>query len=339
MWVERYNEAGEFEIVAKLSSGLADFLPPDSIISHADTLDVMIVENVEIDQPIDADPTIKISGRSFVSYLDNRIVGVNQARSSSTIVDYKQVSADSWVQAVRIINEHINAPTDPGDKLTNFAATTKLTGTGTREERVFAQGTVYARLLEILDVDDTGVKFVRRNTFPGTISTQNLFYIYKGTNRANKVHFSWKSGDLDSLKYLFTNKKYKNAALVKGRYIYVMVQGSEANYDRKIMMVDADDIDGKLSAPPTGTALNNVVAAMQTRGRQALKAQSKVTINSSDVSDNSNYRYRRDYNIGDLVTLDGNFGQKAVMRVSEYAEVEDENGESGHPTLSIPGED
>lgn len=70
-----------------------------------------------------------------------------------------------------------------------------------------------------------------------------------------------------------------------------------------------------------------------------MKAQSKVTINSSDVSDNSNYRYRRDYNIGDLVTLDGNFGQKAVMRVSEYAEVEDENGESGHPTLSIPGED
>jgi hypothetical protein len=48
------------------------------------------------------------------------------------------------------------------------------------------------------------------------------------------------------------------------------------------------------------------------------------------------YQYRRDYNIGDLVSIDGNFGQTAVMRVIEYAEIEDENGNSGHPTLALP---
>lgn len=339
MWVERYNEAGEFEIEAKLSSGLIDFLPTGTFISHADTLEVMIVENCEIKQPIDEDPTIKFSGRSFISYLENRIVGVNQARQSSTVVDYKQVLADSWVQAVRLINDHVNSPFSSNDQLVNVLATHNITGTGTREERIFKQGNVYARLIEILNVDDVGVKTIRRNTFPGTANDTTLFMVYKGVNRANKVSFSWKSGDLDSLQYLFSQKALKTSALVIGRYVWQMVDGPETKYDRRIMVVDADDIDGKLSAPPTGTALTTILTAMQTRGKQALKSQVRVSISASEISDNTNNRFRRDYNIGDLVTLDGNFGQRAVMRVSEYAEIEDENGESGHPTLSIPGAD
>jgi hypothetical protein len=42
--------------------------------------------------------------------------------------------------------------------------------------------------------------------------------------------------------------------------------------------------------------------------------------------------------LGDLVIVDANFNESQVMRVVEFAEVEDENGTSGHPTLAIPGE-
>jgi hypothetical protein len=76
---------------------------------------------------------------------------------------------------------------------------------------------------------------------------------------------------------------------------------------------------------------------MHTRGRQALAKQNRVTISRADISKLTNYQYRRDFNVGDLVSLDGNFGQIATMRVVEYVEIEDENGESGHPTLAIPG--
>jgi hypothetical protein len=75
---------------------------------------------------------------------------------------------------------------------------------------------------------------------------------------------------------------------------------------------------------------------MQVRGRIAIDNQNRVTIVKSDISSVTPYQYRTDYNVGDLVTLDGNFGVSAVMRVIEYVEIEDESGESGHPTLSVP---
>jgi len=81
------------------------------------------------------------------------------------------------------------------------------------------------------------------------------------------------------------------------------------------------------------------LVAMQTRGRQALKSQKRIAITRTDISNMSEYQFRRDYNIGDLVTVDGNFGEIAVMRVIEFVEIEDEEGTSAHPTLAFPGGD
>jgi hypothetical protein len=154
-----------------------------------------------------------------------------------------------------------------------------------------------------------------------------------------KQSFSWKAGDIENAEYLWSDKKLKNSALVLGRYVNVVVDLGPIKYDRRFMLVDATDLDGDMTAPPTGTALTTLIGKMQTRGRQALKSQQMVTITRTDMSDISKIQYRKDYNIGDFVMLDGNFGQSAKMRVVEYVEIEDENGESGHPTLSVPEEE
>ena len=85
MWTERYRDTGEFEIVGQLSSGLREFLPIGTLLSHADTLEVMFVDNHEIDEDENEDPIIKITGRSLEAYLENRIVGTNLIRGSSLI--------------------------------------------------------------------------------------------------------------------------------------------------------------------------------------------------------------------------------------------------------------
>ncbi len=72
---------------------------------------------------------------------------------------------------------------------------------------------------------------------------------------------------------------------------------------------------------------------MAIRGRQTLKANKEIFLTAADIAVTSTYRYRYDYNIGDMVMIDGTYGENERMRVVEYAEIEDENGESGHPTL------
>jgi hypothetical protein len=340
MWVERYAECGEFEIQALLSSGLREFLPIATLISHADTYEVMIVENHEINEGKDSDPVITISGRSFDSWLEQRIIGINQARQAQLITEFILLSNYTWNQIVVLINDHILNTFSVNDQLGNVIAIaeTIAIGSSTQVARTIARGDLYRQVVELLAIDDLGLKTIRRNTF-GVVgsSTQTVFSIFRGANKSATVSFSWKAGDLDNAEYLFSNKKYKNSALVQGRYVNATAGFGINKYDKRMMFIDASDIDGNLSAPPTGQALTDIVTKMGNRGLQVLLSQPNVTITRTDISETSQYRYRRDYNIGDLVSLDGNFGQAQIMRVVEYVEIEDENGASGHPTLSIPG--
>ena len=336
MWVERYREAGEFEIVAPLSSGLLSFLPIGTLISHADSMEVMIVENQEIDEEKIEDPVITFTGRTLETFLEQRIIGTNQARASSTITEYSLAADYTWNQAVKLINDHIQNTTNVNDQLVNVVATTTVTGTGPRTLQVLKRDEVYKALLEILETDDLGIRTIRRSTFPGGDNTRTQFSIFRGVNRSNQVIFSWKAGDLSEVNYLWSDKKSKTSAMVVGRYINVMVDGTSTKYNKRTMIVDADDIDGNLSAPPSGAALTDVINKMIARGNSAISAKNRVTISRADISNISKYQYRKDFNVGDLVTLDGNFGQIAIMRVTEYVEIEDETGESAHPTLSMP---
>lgn len=335
LWVERYRDAGEVKIEAPLSSGLIEFLPLDSFITHLETSVVMVIENHEIKQPKDADPTISITGRCMTSLLENRTVGDGQAFSNTEITDYFLPSNETWDQVIILVNQHLVAPADSGDDLVGIAVNDTCTGASTTEERVIRPGPVYDAVVEILKVDDLGIKSIR----PTPTDPLTYFTIHRGNDISTKVRFSWMRGDLDNVQYFFSNKKLKTQARVMGRWIETVVNPTGATgINRRTMLVDASYYDERLTAYPGGPVLAVYLVAMQTVGKQALAAQKGVSITQADVSENANLRYRRDYNIGDLVTVDGDFGASTVMRVVEYAEAEDESGVSGHPTLAIPGE-
>lgn len=338
MWVERYAEPGEFSFESKLSSGLKDFLPEGTIISHTDTLELMIVENHEIPENKEEDPSIIITGRSFISFLENRAVGVNQARASSTVNTYNLSSGYPCDQIVQMINDHILSPYSTDDSLTHVQALNAVTSElGEEVARTVTFGPLLDRVLEMLKIDDLGIKTVRANPFgvEGG-ATDTVIYVYRGINRSAYIIFSWDQGDLDVAQYLFSNKDNKTSAFVLGQYVCVMVDGTATKYNRRIMMVDGTDIDGNLGEMPTGATLTNVINAMTALGQLALANQNNLSIMQSDMSKNSRFEYRKDFHVGDLITVDGNFGQTEIFRIVEYAEIEDENGESGHPTLALP---
>jgi len=337
MWVERYREPGEFEITAPLSSGLLQFLPLGTMISHTNTLEVMIVENHNIKDEEDVDPFVSITGRSLELILEDRVVGSNLVQTNNVLVPYVIAAQPSAAQVSIMINEHIDHPTDPDDKLENFDAWTGIT-TGTSEPRTIGRISLHKAVVEILAVDNLGIKSVRRNPFGGDGNDVHThFIIHNGVDRSASVIFSRKAGDLEGSEYLWSNRKYFNSAMVVGRYVNVKVHTpGYSGYSRSMMVVQADDIDGHLDVVPVGAVLTDIVAKMQTRGRAAMAAQSRINLVRADISEISKYHYRRDYNIGDIVTVDGNFGEIAPMRVVEYVEIQDENEEKGHPTLETP---
>lgn len=337
LWVERYREPGEFLFEAKLGSDLLDFLPLGTLISHANTLDIMMVENHEIEEKKDEESIIKISGRSFFAYLENRITGQNQVRLSNLVGRYTMPADYTWNQILFIVNDAIGNTTYTDDNLSAVVMAHSIVGTADSVERTIEPGTVLERVMELLKYDDLGVRTIRRNNFGIGSSTNTTYLVHAGVNRSADVILTWQGGDVEAMKYLFSNQTAKNSAMVVGTYIWKAVDTGPTKYARRIMLVDGKDIDGHYDAVPTGFELAVVEALLIARGNQAIKAQRQFTIDQADVGENSKYQFRRHYDIGDLVSVAGNFGQIAVMRVVEFAEVQDENGLSGHPTLEIIG--
>jgi hypothetical protein len=101
-------------------------------------------------------------------------------------------------------------------------------------------------------------------------------------------------------------------------------------------LVNATDIDEHYTLPPFGTELDDIVAKMQQRGSEALSSLNDVALTKAEISrEVVNSIYRVDFDVGDLITVSGDYNEVSTMRISEYVEIEDETGEIGYPTLSM----
>lgn len=343
LWVERYRDPGEFELVANAQTGLRELLPLGTLISHTESTEVMIVENHEISDAKDKEPEIKVTGRGFETYFDQRVVGSNKTfpsikAASDLILD----PANTWDQALALLEAHLLASEliDDDDALPYLQILNTVVGTGVVEERILKRGSLYARLMEILKVENLGIKIVRPGTWSPVVGTPDIAaVIHKGVDRSDEIIFSYDTGEITSADYLWSIKKLKNAALITGKWVETVVTGAEAEYDRRWMHVEANDIDETYEVEPEGVDLDNIVAAMQQRGLEALAAQDDVAITKAEVArDAAKSTYRTDFDVGDLITVSGGYNETAKQRISEYVEIEDENGMQGYPTLTIDQE-
>ncbi len=200
---------------------------------------------------------------------------------------------------------------------------------------------LYAGMLDLLNKRKYGVKTIRpgpRSPFsldPTDLSIAVL--IHTGVNRVNELIFSYDTGEIVSADYLWSNKKKKNAAFVCGKWVQTQVlTAGEKEYDRRWMFVDAQNIDGDDDTAPTGDHLANVLDEMTKKGEEALANQNDISlIKAEPPKVGIKSVYRVDFDLGDTITVRGNYHESQVMRITEYVEIEDENGEQGYPTLAI----
>ena len=343
MWIERYREAGEFELIASIDTGIREKLPLGTFISHSDTDEIMIVENHEISDERGEVTDVKITGRGFESYLEQRIVGSNRNFPNNLgYSDYTLPEHYSWVQAVNLVKDHIltSQLVDDYDAIPFVQVLHTMTGTSDLAERSIKRGEdLYSALLGVLEIDQLGIRVVRPGPWspltPGSADT--AFVIHKGVDRSAEIVYSYDTGEIESADYLWSLKRLKNSALVSGKWVEVRVDNlTDVEYKRRMMYVDASDIDEAFDAPPTGTDLNTITVKMEQRGFAALAAQRELALVKAEVSrENVRAVYRQDFNVGDLITVSGDYNETRAMRVSEYVEIEESGGQSSYPTLTV----
>lgn len=348
-WIERYTSAGEFTFVGPVSGGFKELLPIGCFVSHVKSDDLMIVENHEIVETTNNVPEITITGRGFETYLDQRVVGDNNIFPVIGIIsDYPLISEHTWNQAVTLIKSHIYFPylIDPSFELPHVSILSTVVPTGKETPeiaRTIKRESLYTAVLDLLKIDNYGIKTIRpgpSSPLLGVEAINTAIVVHAGVDRTKTVSFSFATGEVISGDYLWSNKAFKNAALVTGKWIEVIVDDlAPEKYDRRVMFVDGTDDDKIYTATPTGPDIDLVIAAMKQRGREALISQKVVVLTKAETAKQGvKAVYRVDYGIGDLITVNGDYNEIQSMRVTEYAETEDSTGELGYPTLSIdPG--
>jgi hypothetical protein len=340
-WIERYAEAGEFSFTALASSGIKEKLPIGSFVSHVNSTELMIVENHELSEDNTKETEIIVSGRGFETILERTVIGLNKTfPATSGVEDYTMPLGVLWTQVRDLIRMHIYAANvmDSKNSIPYVEVINKVSAPASAIERSARQGDLYSAVLSLMQEVNIGIKAVRPGPWSPVDVNENVgIVIHNGAYRQNTISFSYDQDEIVNADYLWSSRKNKNCALITSRWVETTVVGSELNQDRRWMIVDASDIDQKYDVAPTGTTLTSIVNKMKQRGLSELGKQKNIALTKAELNKESvNALYRTDYDLGDLVSIKGNYSETAVQRVTEYVEIEDETGRSAYPTLSDP---
>lgn len=338
MWIERYRTAGEFTIIAPVSSGFRQSLPLGTLISHMGTQELMIVESHEIQDNLDGDVEIKITGRSFETFMENRILSYNGVSGAGGFPIPANQAVESYYltgsgtaaeHALEIMEWHLyDGGILSAQHITNCRTVNTVPGAvGTSTTREIDIDTVYKVVLDLLAIDDLGIRSVRPGANSGLpLSTDVGFILHKGEDKTSSVAFDHASGDIRSGQYLWTLKNKKTAALAQGKtYRTIRTATASTGYDLRAGYVSTDVDTGNLT---------NDTNALNAAADSYLAQHKETNIVRVEVSPTTNrLRYREDYNVGDTVAVTGNYDTQGVMRVVEHVEIIDETGQSSYPTL------
>jgi hypothetical protein len=126
---------------------------------------------------------------------------------------------------------------------------------------------------------------------------------------------------------------YKNVAYVFSKNGSLMVYSDTANpstigFERRVLLVKADDIDEEVSGEELTAILNQ-------KGQEALAEHRALSAFDGEITHYSTYVYRVDYNLGDIVEMRTGDGVTNNMRVTEQIFVSDGEGDRAYPTLAV----
>jgi len=343
LWVERYLEAGEFTLVGTPTNELREALAIGTLLSHTNTKEIMIVEDQQIEDG--PSPVFTVTGRSLDSILESRVatdsgLGFNGPNNSGTapLVLYDQTA---WPYrfldvtppelVVELMRDQIGSGTGIRTtfRIPYIEIVNSVTTTYTSEDQDVPRGDLYSQIKDILDGIDAGLRVKR----PDNTHSKIRFIVHKGENRKDTVRFSHLRGEVEKAKYFWSSRNYRNAAYISSRYqgLYMSLTAADGltGLDRRVMFIDAQDVN----KGETTSQKALIKEVLGTRAKRELRKHRLKTVFEATISPQNRYEYRKDYDIGDLVFVDGNYDISAVMRVTEFVEVDEGSGTVGIPTL------
>lgn len=330
IWTDRYQEAGDFEIELSMSSELLDMFVPDFYLYNKKSEHLMIIENRNIKTDLEEGNTIIITGHSLESIIERRIVW-------SQIIFEEKSLQDAIKQ---LLDDAIINPSDESRKIDNFIFEYS-------DDDAIVNSVVTAQLT----AGDSIYEFIESECkqrgfgFKVTLNNDNqfVFKLYNGVNRSYSqnvnpyVIFSPKFDNILGSEYLENKQEYKNVGLVGGE--------GEGDAQKFATATDgSDEITGlnrrevyiqcELSTNNAKVASGDYIEQLKKYGELSLLDYKYEKLLDGELEDGVVFTYGVDYEIGDTVQVEDEYGNSNVAYISELIFSVETTGERMYPTFT-----
>lgn len=337
IWTDRFNGYGDFQLTTPFDISLITTVPEGAFVTMDGSDRIMIVESHEIKSDPKNGAKSIIKGRSLESILDRRIVW------RQTILN-----ADFDPEIQRLVYENaVWDATYPNRSIPNLITSDSQNDTNTGRDPYISTLTVdaqftgdnlYTAVYGLCDSESIGFRIKLE---PGYNWLRFQLYSAKDRSYGQTVYdpvvFSPNFDNLTSSDYVDSIVGFKTVALVGGEgqgtaRRETIVDNGGVGLDRREMFVNAADI----SSTTSGTALTDAqyLALLTTRGQTSLAAVTSTTTFQGEVEITKRFVYGKDFFLGDIVSIENEYGVSASSRVTEIIFSQDSSKISIIPTFT-----
>lgn len=283
---------------------------------------------------------------------EENAVGSNNTANTPKMVVYflmHQTMADSagfnFIGASDVYVNYMEYPsgafTDPRNTAAKkFVDTTEINATSTI-------GGVISPILKEFEI---GVQIFREFYYDEFRERTIMFLVHGGADRTgdNGVHFRVGTDTIKKYSSINSNKSVTQGAIVQTTYFEFRIGTNDLNngnigaFDVKLTVIDASHVDSEYESKEA--ALDDQYTIIRRAYTYSMTELNKLTketmvLEIDMAEDNQMYEYRRDFNLGDIVSIDSSaFYNAQPMRVVEFVESEDKGKFKSYPVLKSVNE-
>lgn len=336
IWTERFQEFGDFQLDIFSTQSTRSLFKTGTRLAMNESNYVMVVETVEDAEDSEGRRKLTVKGRSLESILTDRVA--KESLSDLTTSPKWTITLPPADVARKIFHDIcVTGVLDPNDVIP-FITEGSFLSPDTILEPIdpitveLDPQPVYDAIVDICNVWTLGFRILRHYDL-----SELYFDVYSGSNRTSSqttlppVIFTPELDNLQNTKELTSVDKAKNVAYVYSPAGFAMVYGLGVDpevegFERRVLVVNATDITSENPDVPS---------ALAQRGNEELAKYRTYQAFDGEVSQFSQFKYGRDYNLGDLVETRNLSGVTNNMRVTEQIFVSDREGDRSYPTLTL----
>lgn len=357
IWTERYYGDSEVELVVPATSEMIKKLPKGIFLSLTGADEVMILETMNIE-----DGKLKLTGISLLPWMNNRFVRTsNKHEENHWVLEGGPAGWALWaiiyymcVAGSPYLNGTISTGISNPQQLAIPGLGLKAYDTSGQNIKIdVPYGPVYDAMREIAVSAEIGMQITLES------ATESSYFLgfrsYKGLDRTSRqtinpiVRFSPQMESFTDIKELQSIAALKTLVytfapqLAEADRALATIPGEAkltgtqyTGFDLRALLVLTDISSETISVAdvPNAQVLQDL---LMMRAQIALRENHFIVAVDGEIVPTNQFKYGVDYNLGDIIEVQGNSEVVQTVRVTEYIRAQDEAGERAYPTVAILG--